>query len=123
MDVKLLGPFEVWEGGRRLTIGGGKPQALFLLLALHQNEIVTSDRIIEALWNGRPPATAAKNVQIYVSQLRKALGEHAIATRSGGYALELAPEQVDAARFEQLLTKGRALLESGDAAGAAKVLT
>jgi DNA-binding SARP family transcriptional activator/streptogramin lyase len=119
MDVRLLGPFEVWEGDRRLSIGGGKQLALLVLLVLNRNEVLSSDRIVDALWDGRPPPTASKNVQIYVSQLRKVLGEDAIVTRSGGYSLDLPPDAVDVARFEESLARGRELLASGDNAAAA----
>ena len=107
MDVRLLGPFEVWEGDRRLSIGGGKQLALLVLLVLNRNEVVSTDRIVDALWDGRPPPTASKNVQIYVSQLRKMLGEDAIVTRSGGYSVNLPPDAVDAARLEESLARGR----------------
>jgi YVTN family beta-propeller protein len=122
MDVRLLGPFEVWEGDRRLSIGGGKQLALLVLLVLNRNEVVSSDRIVDALWDGRPPPTASKNVQIYVSQLRKVLGEDAIVTRSGGYSLALPPDAVDSDRFEGSLAHGRELLANGDNAAAAATL-
>src|SRR5947209_6068562 len=122
MDVRLLGPFEVWEGDRRLSIGGGKQLALLVLLVLNRNEVVSTDRIVEALWDGRPPPTASKNVQIYVSQLRKMLGEDAIVTRSGGYSVNLPPDAVDAARLEESLARGRELLANGDNTAAAGTL-
>src|SRR5438132_1925678 len=122
MDVRLLGPFEVWEEDRRLSIGGGKQLALLVLLVLNRNEVVSSDRIVDVLWDGRPPPTASKNVQIYVSQLRKLLGEDVIVTRSGGYSLDVPPDAVDAARFEASLARGRGLLADGDNARAAATL-
>ena len=122
MDVRLLGPFEVWEGDRRLSIGGGKQLALLVLLVLNRNEVVSTDRIVDALWDGRPPPTASKNVQIYVSQLRKVLGEDAIVTRSGGYSVNLPPDAVDAARLEESLARGRELLANGDNTAAAATL-
>ena len=67
---------------------------------------MAADRLVEELWDGAGPETAPKIVQIYVSELRKALGRDAIATRGGGYALELDPERIDARRFEQLAAAG-----------------
>ena len=61
-------------------------------------------------------------MQVYVSQLRKALGDGALETGPGGYRLRVEPAAVDAARFEQLLVNGLDLLASGDAAGAQAVL-
>ena len=87
------------------------------MLALEPGRVVSVDRLVEALWPGDPPETAAHAVQVYVSQLRKALGP-VIATRAPGYELEVAPERVDVHRFARLAQDGRAALEGGDAAAA-----
>src|SRR5262249_21088561 len=84
------------------------------LLAVRRGGVVSNDALVEALWDGRPPPTAAKNVQIYVSQLRKALSEHAIETRGNGYSLLLDPDHLDIARFESLVEQGRESLARGD---------
>ena len=68
---------------------------------------MASDRLIEDLWAGRPPATAAKVLQTYVSQLRKALGNDVIVTRPGGYELRVEPGGLDLHRFERLVTEAR----------------
>ena len=77
---------------------------------------------MEALWPGETPDTAAHAVQVYVSQLRKALGADVIARRAPGYSLELEPERVDLHRFVQLASDGRETLAAGDAASSATVL-
>ena len=59
--------------------------------ALARREPVPSDRLIEDLWAARPPATAAKVLHTYVSQLRKALGNDVILTRPGAYELHVEP--------------------------------
>ena len=123
MDVRLLGPFEVWEGEDRLPVGSGKQAALLALLALRRGEAFSNDRLVDALWDGHPPPTAPKNVQIYVSQLRKALGEGVIETRGGGYAAALERDQVDTMRFEALVERGSVLLADGDHAAAAGTLS
>jgi predicted ATPase/DNA-binding SARP family transcriptional activator len=112
MDVRVLGPMEVSVEGRPVALGRGKPRALLAMLALHAGVAMTSDRLIEALWGEEPPATAAKMLQVYVSQLRKGLaaagGETEIVTRGHGYELRLAGGEVDARRFERLLADGAA---------------
>ena len=75
MDFRILGPLEVVADGRVVRLNAAKPRALLAILLLHANEPVSSDRLIDDLWAGRPPATAAKVLQTYVSQLRKALGD------------------------------------------------
>jgi DNA-binding SARP family transcriptional activator len=112
MDVRVLGPLEVSVEGRPVALGGGKPRALLTMLALHADAVVSSDRLIEGLWGEEPPATAAKMLQVYISQLRKALaaagGATEIVTRGHGYELHLAGGDVDVRRFERLLAGGAA---------------
>jgi len=75
------------------------------MLALHANAPVATDHLIEGLWGESAPASAAKMVQLYVSQLRRLLdgGDGAIVTRGRGYELRVPADAVDAVRFEQLV--------------------
>ena len=122
LDLKLLGPLEVSRQGQGITVGGLKPRALLAALALEPGRVVSTDQLVENIWPGEPPDTAAHAVQVYVSQLRKALGTATIATRAPGYVLELDPSRVDAHRFARLADEGRQSLAAGDAAGAATAL-
>jgi len=114
----MLGPFEVVDDERSLALGGPKQRALLAVLLLHRREVVLSDRLIDELWGGRPPATAGKTLRVYVSNLRKALGDGVLATRGRGYVLAPVPDQVDLDRFERLAAEGRDLLERGAARAA-----
>ncbi|MFY9577976.1 MAG: BTAD domain-containing putative transcriptional regulator [Gaiellaceae bacterium] len=104
LDFKILGPLEVMQNGQSLALGG-KPRTLLAFFLLHANEVVSSERLMDALWGERPPETAHAALQVHVSQLRKLLGQDRIATRSPGYAFRLAPEELDATRFEVLSTR------------------
>ena len=119
--LRILGPLEV-EGDP--VPGGLKERALLALLALHANEVVPRDRIVEELWGGEQPATAHHAVQVYVSRLRRTLapvgGE--LVSEAGGYRLALTPETVDAGRFEKMVADGRRALADGDAQEAADIL-
>jgi DNA-binding SARP family transcriptional activator len=120
MDFRILGPLEAFDEGRAVVLGGGKQRALLAVFLLHRGEALSTDRLIDELWGERPPATAAKTVQVYVSRLRKALagGEAGVvATRGHGYVLELDPDRLDAHRFERLVAEGRREL-AGAAPGA-----
>jgi len=115
MDFKLLGPLEVWDGGRPLSVGGTKQRALLAILLLHANEVVSRDLLIDELWGARPPARASHTLETYVSRLRKTLhpdraGEPVIVTRAPGYLLRVEHGQLDLHRFEQLLEEGRRAL-------------
>lgn len=121
MDFRILGPLEVGTPEGVVQVGGAKPRALLAILLLNAGEVVSSDRLIDALWGERPPETAAKALQVYVSQLRKALGGSLILTRSPGYVLELDSHEVDAERFRRLHEEGRAVA-SEDPARARRLL-
>ena len=106
MEFRILGPLEVRDGDRVAFSGAGKPGALLAVLLLHANEVVSTDRLLDELWGERPPRTALKSLQTYVSQLRRALGDGAIATRPHGYVLSVAPGAFDADRFRELVAAG-----------------
>ena len=95
---------------------------MLAILLLRRGEAVSSDRLIDQLWGERPPATAAKTLQGYVSHLRKALGNEVLFTRGGGYLLAVAPGQVDAERFEAMAADARRALADGDASAARELL-
>ena len=88
--------------------------ALLALLLLHPNEPLSTDRLIDMLWGGRPPTTPEKTVQVHVSRLRRTLAagsgngsNRLIVTRDHGYELRLEPDDLDAHRFEVLVTEAR----------------
>src|SRR5262249_5547932 len=120
-EVRPRGPMQPTRGRERVALGGPKPRALLAVLALEPGRVVSVDRLVEALWPGDSPETAAHAVQVYVSQLRKALGP-VLATRAPGYQLELDPERIDVHRFARLTQEGHAALEGGAAASAEAAL-
>jgi DNA-binding SARP family transcriptional activator len=111
--VRLLGPIEAERDGVAVNLGGPKPRALLTALALDLGHVVSVDHLVEALWPGDAPDTAPHAVQVYVSQLRKALGP-VIATRPPGYVLELDPDDVDVHLFARLAEEGRGALRGDD---------
>ena len=127
MEFQILGPLEVRDDVAGVALGTGKQQrALLAILLIHANELVASDRLVEELWP-EPPRTAANALQVYVGKLRRALeparerGDPAelLLTQSPGYVLRIGPDDLDAHRFERLLTEGRKERESSDYATAA----
>ena len=109
MSYFILGPLEVRDGENDVALRGGHPRKLLAILLLHSGQAVSSDRLIEELWDGQPPDTAAKALQGHVSSLRKQLGPETVETVGAGYRLQLAPEDLDAHRFEKLLTEAHPL--------------
>ncbi len=117
----MLGPVEVLVDGERVALAA-KPRALLAVLALHANRPLTTDRLVDVLWDERPPERAVKALQVYVSQLRKALGAERLETVGAGYALAADDGELDLARFEGLVRDARSELERGEAAAAAETL-
>jgi class 3 adenylate cyclase len=122
IEVQILGPLAVRCDGRTVSIAGGKERGLLVLLALDVGRVVSTDRLLDDLWEGTTPRSGATALRVVVSRLRKAMGDcgTAIATCSKGYSLDAA--DVDAATFEALFTRGRRLLEEGLPDQAASVL-
>ena len=122
MEVRFFGEFEAVEGGVPLPVRGTKQRTVLALLALHRGKPVTADRLIDALWDDGQVANPVNALQAQIGQLRRTLGATAIITSDAGYALDIGPDDVDAARFEQLVAKGRRLLEEGEVALASTTL-
>jgi DNA-binding SARP family transcriptional activator len=122
MEFRVLGSLEVVDRDGPVALGAPKQRALLAVLLVHRGEAVSSDRLIDEIWGERPPASANKIVQGYVSNLRKALGDGRLVTEGRGYVLQVEPGQVDAGRFETLVVQGREALEQGDPLTAAAIL-
>src|SRR5919204_3426909 len=105
MRLGVLGPLEARADGHELALGSGRQRALLVLLALHADEVVSKERLIDALWGERRPASAGKVLQGHISQLRRLLPPETIVTRGSGYALR--GVDTDAAEFERLLDEAR----------------
>lgn len=107
MEFRVLGPLEAVRDGQALELGGQKQRALLALLLIDANRTVSRDRLIDALWEDQPTATAAQALTVYVSQLRKALGRDRVVTQPGGYVLRVDPDELDLERFQRLHGDGK----------------
>src|SRR5262245_26272356 len=114
MDFRLLGPLEVLDNHGPVRITAGKQRALLAILLLNANRTLSRAQLVDALWDDNVPDSAQKMVQIHVSQLRKALPEPRLHTRSPGYVLEVRDDELDLARFERALADARRALADGD---------
>ena len=68
MDFLILGPLEVRDGSEPIALPAREQRGLLALLLLHRNEVLGSERLIDALWGESPPPTAAKALQNAVSR-------------------------------------------------------
>jgi predicted ATPase/DNA-binding SARP family transcriptional activator len=106
MEFRILGPLDVVDGPRVVALPGAKHRALLAMLLLHANEVVSTERLTEALWDDEPPETAQKALQVYVSQLRKVLDSGRLLTKAPGYLIRVEDDELDVTRFERLVRDG-----------------
>jgi peptide/nickel transport system substrate-binding protein len=122
MRYRILGPLEVHDGPRMVPLPQGRQRLLLTVLLLHANRVVSRDRLIDALWGETPPPTAHNSLHNVVSGIRKGLGNGELVTRDGGYMLHVAPGELDADRFAELVQHGAAAHARGDPESAAALL-
>jgi DNA-binding SARP family transcriptional activator/streptogramin lyase len=122
VEFRLLGPIELVVDGVPVDLGGAKQRALLALLMLHPDRPVTIAGLTDELWRDAPTA-AAKNIQVHVSRIRRALGVHAdlLATTSAGYVLHVSPGETDLQQFEQLFAAARDTMSTDPATAAASL--
>ena len=107
---QLLGPLAVESAGEGVRLGGLRQQTLLTMLLLEANQVVHLERLIDAIWNQSPPASARNQVRICVSGLRRQFatkGGGAIETHPVGYRIRVAREALDVYRFIDLAAGGR----------------
>ena len=107
LEFRLLGPLEARSDGVAVELGGPKQRAVLAVLVLDAGRIVSTDRLIDALWGEHPPRTAPTSLQNFVSQLRKQLGADVLVTKPPGYLLRIDPLRVDVNRAQALLAQAR----------------
>ena len=122
MHARILGSFQLEEGGRRIPMGGVRQRAVLVSLLLHANEVVPSEQLLMDLWGEDSPLSAANSLQAAISRLRRVLPLGRLITRAPGYAFRIFPEELDVSQFEQLVSEGREALIARAAEQAARTL-
>ena len=122
MYARILGSFQLEEGGQRIPMGGVRQRAVLVSLMLRVNEVVPSEQLLIELWGEDSPLSAANALQAAISRLRRVLPPGRLVTRAPGYALRLFPEELDVSQFEQLVSEGREALTAGATEQAARTL-
>jgi DNA-binding SARP family transcriptional activator len=122
---RVLGPLQVsGHDGRPVELPGSKPRALLTLLLSEPGRVVGIDRIVDTLWGDEPPPTATGTLQSYVSQLRRLLepdrgprqAPSVLLTRPPGYAVQVAPGDLDLLVFGELVEEGDRAVSAGEPA-------
>lgn len=112
MGIGVLGPLTVEGSGAAIN---RRDRAVLEALIAARGEVLSPDRLADAVWGDHPPASWHKNLQGCVMRLRRLLGDDAITTLPHGYQLALGRDDVDAGRFERLVDRARELLTLGEA--------
>ncbi|HEV7524887.1 MAG TPA: BTAD domain-containing putative transcriptional regulator [Acidimicrobiia bacterium] len=131
MELRILGPTEVRHDGSPVTLRGAKPRQLLVLLAMRPNRPVPAEQLIEELWDGEPPPSAATALRVHVGRLRQVLElsrdpdapSGRLPAGPHGYLLRIEPDELDVQRFERLIVLAREADAHGDPAAAVPRLT
>lgn len=111
LRIDVLGPLQVHDGsGAPITVGGPRPRALLVLLALQPGRTVPVEQLVDGQYGGDPPADAVGALQAQVARLRRVLPAGLLVLDGGGYRLAVDPADVDVTTFERLAAQGRTLL-------------
>ncbi|HEY5664287.1 MAG TPA: BTAD domain-containing putative transcriptional regulator [Ilumatobacter sp.] len=102
--IRVLGPIDLLSPSGPRSVGTPSSRRLLGVLVVGAGRAIPADQLIWALWGDAPPRSARSSLQSYVSRLRKVLGPGAIGRADHSYWLAVGRDQIDALRFEDLLT-------------------
>ncbi len=117
IDLQVLGPLALYVDGRPVRLG--PILRVMLLCLLLAGQPVSARRLAELIWDGNEPDGWPVTLRSHVHHLRQALGGASASPDRGGtlittrvgtavcYGLRIPADQVDAVRFERLVTEGR----------------
>jgi DNA-binding SARP family transcriptional activator len=109
VHIGFLGPLSV-DGGASMR---PRTRTVLAALGVERGEVVSPERLAQAVWGDDPPTSWPKQVQICVWDLRRVLGADAVQTAAGGYRL-VGGEELDVEYFEALLARARDLAAIGE---------
>ena len=111
----VFGGPRVWRDGTELDLGPPQRRLLLTLLLLAGSDAVSTDLVVETLWEDDPPETALNVVHRHIGQLRRVLEPELTSRQPGsyvaavgnGYRLVVSPENLDLLELRLLLSSGR----------------
>ncbi|HEV8065224.1 MAG TPA: BTAD domain-containing putative transcriptional regulator, partial [Acidimicrobiales bacterium] len=121
----ILGTLEVVVNGQGVAIATPQQRRFVCILLLAHGRSVAPGSVAELMWpdsdgsGDDAPKDPVATVRVYASRLRKTLPE-TIGPRlvAGGYRIDIGAEDLDAGRFEALLSLGTSLLADNPAEAA-----
>ncbi|MER6878400.1 BTAD domain-containing putative transcriptional regulator, partial [Amycolatopsis sp. NPDC000673] len=123
LRVEVLGPIRAWRGEAEIRLGPTRQRALFAVLAMRHDHVVSRSELVNAVWGHDAPTTAEGSVYTYVSGLRQALepdrprraASTLLLSEGTGYRLRLGMDALDVPGFETFGAAAAAALADGDA--------
>src|SRR5262249_47433066 len=121
----ILGPLQVTHAAAPVALGGPRERALLAALLVEHGQVVSGDRLAQALWGDHPPPTARHPVASGLERVPKAFPaagaeREVIATVAPGYLV--AGGWLDAQCFEERTRQARDALTAGALEDAARLL-
>ncbi|WP_209444753.1 AfsR/SARP family transcriptional regulator [Nocardia vulneris] len=127
LSFRVLGPIGAERAGEPLPLKGPRHRAVLARLLVAHGRMVTTDQLIDDLWE-HPPQAAVGALQTFVAELRRLLEPDraprslatVLVTAAPGYALRA--DRVDADDFGTAVGRAAELLATGDSADALTTL-
>lgn len=121
LSVRVLGPLRARVGEREPDLGPPLQRALFAVLAVRANQVVSGSELIDAVWGEQLPGSPRGALYTYVAGLRRALEPgrahrapgRFLESSSSGYRLNTGADGTDLIRFEQHRDRGRRAWKRG----------
>jgi DNA-binding SARP family transcriptional activator len=113
VEFRVLGPVELRAGGRPVDIGPPRQRAVLAALSVDVGRPVLPGTMIDRVWGQEPPDGVRHGLHVYVARIRRVLRQAdpstatSLVRRSGGYVLDVDPDQVDMHRFARLVQQSR----------------
>ncbi|HZN77963.1 MAG TPA: tetratricopeptide repeat protein [Micromonosporaceae bacterium] len=112
----MLGPLEAHVNGQVIDLGRPQQRLVLAVLLADAGRLVSTETLIRRVWDN-VPLGARRTLHVHITRLRRLLapvgdttsGSTRLIRRSGGYLLDVDPDQVDTFRFRRLLAQARHL--------------
>jgi serine/threonine protein kinase/DNA-binding SARP family transcriptional activator len=106
--ISVLGDIRADAGGGPALISNQRQQRILVALVLAGDAGLGVETLVTRVWEeAEEPTDAIRSLRTYVNRLRNTIGEQGsvvVATRPGGYALAMQPDDLDATVFERIVT-------------------
>jgi DNA-binding SARP family transcriptional activator/Tfp pilus assembly protein PilF len=118
MEFRILGPIELWTGDHRHNVGWAKERAVLASLLMTPGQPVSTETLVDRIWDADPPGRARDRLYSPVARLRTRLHDLDASVRllhrDGAYILDTDPERIDLHRFRRLKAQARSMAAGGD---------